>query len=237
MKNILVIGASGDIGSEICQSLACEDNQLILHYHQNSHQMQMIANSLPEDKVLQIVQADLRKVSEINKLCHDINYHVHGIVFVSGVAQIGLFQDANDDVMDTMMTLHIKAPWIITRHFLPHMIQNRQGHIVFITSIWGEVGASHEVIYSSVKGAQNSFVKALAKEVGPSGVNVNAVSPGLIDTKMNQQLEAIDKEGLINEIPLKRIGLTTDVANLVEFLLSSKASYIQGQVIRISGGW
>src|SRR5690625_2842246 len=96
--------------------------------------------------------------------------------------------------MEDMVTLHVKSPWILTQKLLPAMIKRRSGKIIFITSIWGNTGASNEVIYSSVKGAQNSFVKALAKEVGPNGISVNAVSPGFIDTKMNQHLLEDERE-------------------------------------------
>src|SRR5690625_3813000 len=117
------------------------------------------------------------------------------------------------------------------------MIQKQRGKIIFITSIWRNVGASNEVIYSSVKGAQNSFVRALAKEVGPSGISVNAVSPGFIDTKMNQHLLHEEKEAIISGIPLNRAGLATDVSHAVQFLLDEKSSYIQGEIMHITGGW
>src|SRR5699024_4133453 len=142
-----------------------------------------------------------------------------------------------EEMMDYMLSLHVKAPWKITQHFLQPMIRKQYGKIIFITSIWGEVGASNEVVYSSVKGAQNSFVKALAKEVGPSGVLVNGISPGFINTKMNRHLTEEDISNIVSEIPLNRIGLPKDVANAVSFLMSEKASYIQGDIIKVTGGW
>lgn len=237
MKNILIIGASGDIGGVITRNLAEVGNQLILHFHQNKQSMQAIVDDLQKEQVLQVIQADLTQEEGIEKLCRTVNYHVDVIVFVSGMQQIGLFQDTTDETMTEMLNLNVKAPWKITKHFLPEMLQLQAGHIIFITSIWGEVGASHEVVYSSVKGAQNSFVKALAKEVGPSGIRVNAISPGLIDTKMNQQLLDEEKALIITEIPLQRIGLASDVANAVDFLMDDKSNYIHGEIIRISGGW
>src|SRR5699024_6474423 len=109
--------------------------------------------------------------------------------------------------------------------------------IIFITSIWGDIGASNEVIYSSVKGAQNSFVRALANEIGPSGVSVNAVSPGFIDTKMNNHLQNEEKESIICSIPLIRSVLSSDVSHTVSFLMDEKYSYIQGEIVHITGGW
>src|SRR5690625_2104238 len=136
-----------------------------------------------------------------------------------------------------MLSMHVKAPLFITKHFLPAMINRKSGKIVFITSIWGHVGASHEVVYSTVKGAQNSFVKSLAKEVGPSGISVNGISPGLIHTQMNDHLTEIDREMLHADIPLQRAGDPLEIAYLVEFLLDKKSSYIQGEMVRITGGW
>src|SRR5699024_8964078 len=133
--------------------------------------------------------------------------------------------------------LHVRAPWIITQAFLPSMIKEKSGKIIFITSIWGDIGASNEVIYSSVKGAQNSFVRALAKEIGPSVVSVNAVSAGFIDTNMNKHLQNEEKESIISSIPLNRAGLASDVSHTFSFLMDEKSSYIQGEIVHITGGW
>src|SRR5699024_12742680 len=104
------------------------------------------------------------------------------------------------------------------------MIKKNHGMIIFITSIWGDVGASNEVVYSTVKGAQHSFVKALAKEVGSSGISVNGVSPGFIDTKMNQHLSSEEREMILAEIPFNRAGKTSEVADLISFLLNNERS-------------
>ena len=106
-----------------------------------------------------------------------------------------------------------------------------------ITSIWGNVGASYEVIYSSVKGAQNSFVKALAKEVAPSGISVNGISPGYIETKMNSHLSEEERQAIIDEIPMSRAGLPSEIAYTVSFLLDDRSTYIQGEIINMNGGW
>ncbi len=232
-----MIGASGDIGRTIVQELAKEGYSLLLHYHKNTEKIKELTNSLSPEKVLGVYQANLTSKIEIQKMLDNIIYPVHSIVFVSGLADNTLFQETTEKMMDYMLSLHVKAPWKITQHFLQPMIRNNYGKIIFITSIWGEVGASNEVIYSSVKGAQNSFVKALAKEVGPSGILVNGISPGFIDTKMNQHLNSDEIDNIISEIPLNRAGLPRDVANAVSFLMSEKASYIQGDIIKVTGGW
>lgn len=236
-KNVLVLGASGDIGQAIAIELASQDYNLILHYHKSQHIIERLQYVLREDAILQTVQANLADSESIRHLCEEVAYHVDAIVFVSGTAHHGLFQDATESEMDDMMHIHVKAPWLITNYFLPEMIRNQYGKIVLITSIWGNIGASNEVMYSSVKGAQNSFVKALAKEVGLSGISVNAVSPGFIDTKMNQHLMQDEKSEIISHIPMNRAGLTSDVAHAVSFLVNDKSNYIQGEIMNITGGW
>ena len=236
-KNVFVIGASGDIGRAICKELKTNDYNLILHYNKNKLAIEELVQDLGNETVLQVVQADLTNSDDVHRICHEVAYPVYGIVYVSGIAHYGLFQDTSEELMDKMLTLHVKSPWLVTQYFLPQMIRERAGKIIFITSIWGNVGASNEVIYSSVKGAQNSFVKALAKEVGPSGISVNAVSPGFIDTNMNSHLMRDEKANIIAEIPVNRPGLATDVAHTVAFLMDEKSNYIQGEIVNLTGGW
>lgn len=236
-RNILILGASGDIGSEIARELAAEGYSLILHYHLNRAPIESICKHVPVEAVLQTIQADLTTEADLDKLIAEVSYAVHGLIIVSGTAQFGLFQDIMQSEMDKMLTLHVTAPLRITQRFLPEMIQRQSGNIIFITSKWGTVGSSNEVIYSTVKGAQNSFVRALSKEVGPSGVNVNAISPGFIDTKMNSHLLADERDEILSQIPLNRAGTPVDVAHIVKFMMDEKSTYIQGEIINITGGW
>ncbi|MGM8211692.1 elongation factor P 5-aminopentanone reductase [Virgibacillus sp. W0430] len=236
-KNILIVGASGDIGIAIAKQLAAEGYTLLLHYYKNRRPIDELFKSVPTDQIIAVIQADLTLPNEVKAFVAKVVFPVDSIVFVSGIATNGLFQDATEETMDSMLTLHVKAPWMITKHLLPPMIQRGYGKILFITSIWGTVGASNEVIYSSVKGAQNSFVKALAKEVAPCGITVNGISPGFIDTKMNDHLSEAEKEKIISEIPASRPGSSEDIANMVQFLLSENATYVQGEVINVTGGW
>lgn len=236
-RNVLIIGASGDIGIAIAEHLAMEGYQLLLHYNKHKEKIDQLSDKIDQECILTAIQADLYENAEIKKLLTKLVYPVDYIVFASGSALYGVFQEETEKTMDDMLSLHVKAPWMITQHLLPSMIQKRAGKIVFITSIWGNVGASYEVIYSAVKGAQNSFVKALAKEVAPCGISVNAVSPGFIDTKMNQHLLEEEKETIISEIPMNRAGTTNEIAHTVSFLLDDNSSYIQGEVIGMTGGW
>jgi 3-oxoacyl-[acyl-carrier protein] reductase len=236
-KNILIIGASGDIGIAIAKQLANEGYTLLLHYNTNREMIDQLRSNMDESDVLAVLQADLGEASAVKKFLTELVFPVDGIIFASGLAYFGVFQDTSEAIMDKMIHLHVKAPWMIAKYLLPQMIKQQSGSFIFITSIWGEQGASNEVIYSSVKGAQNSFVKALAKEVAPSGISVNAVSPGFIETKMNGRLPDAEKNALISEIPMNRAGRPEEVAHAVSFLLDNKSSYIQGEIINLTGGW
>ncbi|MFD2628451.1 elongation factor P 5-aminopentanone reductase [Oceanobacillus kapialis] len=236
-KNVLIIGASGDIGIAIAEKLAMNGYSLLLHGNQNVARLFQFRRQSRTEAVLDIMEANLADPTGIENFIGKLAYSIDSIIFAGGRAQFGVFQQTPEKTMDEMLSLHVKAPWVITKHLLPSMIQKNAGNIIFITSIWGRDGASNEVVYSSVKGAQNSFVKALAKEVGPSGVSVNGISPGFIETKMNQQLELVEKEAIMEEIPLQRAGKPEEIANVVLFLLDKHAPYIHGEIINMTGGW
>lgn len=236
-ETVLIVGASGDIGQAIAKQLAKLDYQLILHYHRNIKALDELKRSIDDELIVAKIQADLTKPRDIKNFLNMIHFSVEKIVFASGIQHYGLFQDTSEQTMEKMLTLHIKAPWLITKHLLPQMIQKQKGKIVLITSLWGTFGASYEVIYSTLKGAQNSFVKALAKEVAPSGISVNAVSPGFIETKMNDHLDEAEKNAIISDIPMNRAGTVNDIAHTVTFLLDEKSNYIQGEIIHVTGGW
>ncbi|WP_085992357.1 elongation factor P 5-aminopentanone reductase [Oceanobacillus senegalensis] len=236
-KNILIIGASGDIGKAIVKRLSEEGYQLILHYHRNSKAIRDLRREINDKGILSVIQADLGNVVEIEEFLKHVTFHVDGVIFASGKAYYGLFQETPEEVLNQMLNIHVKAPWRITQSVLSNMIQQSFGKIIFITSIWGDIGASLEVVYSTVKGAQNTFVKALAKEVAPNGISVNAISPGFIDTKMNSHLSDEERSSIYMEIPMNRAGSPDEVAHTVSFLLDQRSSYIQGEILNITGGW
>jgi len=154
----------------------------------------------------------------------------------AAISHVGLFTDMQPCEWDRVLDVNIKAALNCAHLTLPDMVHKKSGCIVNISSIWGERGASCEVVYSLTKGAVNSFTKALAKEVAPSGVRVNAVACGVIDTDMNAFLTEEEKLELIGQIGLSRFGTANEVAEVVLFLASEKASYITGQVVTVDGG-
>ena len=154
----------------------------------------------------------------------------------AGIAESALFTDVTDEMWKRMLDTNLSGAFYASRAVLPNMISKKRGVILNVSSMWGQVGASCEVHYSAAKAGLIGMTKALAKEVGPSGIRVNCVSPGVIDTDMNANLSDSDIEALKNETPLERIGNATDIAEALLFLASDKASFITGQDIGVNGG-
>ena len=161
---------------------------------------------------------------------------IDALVNCAGVAHIGLFTDMTNAEWDALFAVNVRSVFSVTKAVLPGMISRQTGTIVNVSSMWGEVGASCEVAYSATKAAIIGLTKALAKEVGPSGVRVNCVTPGVIDTDMNAQLTDEDRAELAEETPLGRIGEADEVARTILYLCGEGASFITGQVIGVSGG-
>jgi 3-oxoacyl-[acyl-carrier protein] reductase len=159
------------------------------------------------------------------------------LVLNSGISFYGLVTDMSDDDIDQMINLHITSPFRLTQKLIPSMISKREGNIIVISSIWGITGASCEVLYSMVKGGQNSFVKSLAKELAPSQIRVNAIAPGAIETRMLSKFSKEELKELEEDIPLGRLGHPDEIADVVSFLASKNSSYITGQVLSVNGGW
>ncbi|MBU8749113.1 elongation factor P 5-aminopentanone reductase [Bacillus subtilis] len=238
-KTALITGASGGIGKSISETLAVRGYNLLLHYNTNQNAAAELAEKLSEmfGVNAEILQADLSAQDGADKLTSSIVQPIDAIVLNSGRSHFGLITDVDNATVQEMVQLHVASPYMLTRNLLPGMIRNKSGAIVAVSSIWGETGASCEVLYSMAKGAQHSFVKGLAKELAPSGIRVNAVAPGAVDTNMMNQFTPAEKEEIADEIPIGRLARPQEIAEATAFLLSEKASYITGQILSVNGGW
>lgn len=238
-KFALVVGASGEIGHAISYKLAEAGWSLYLHFASNEELVKSLLakleSSYPEQDFL-LVQADMRSSESVESLVSSI-FSLQTIIFAQGHSLYkGLEETTLVEIQD-LFQVHVEHPIYLAGKLTPKLRKNKNASIVFVGSIWGDTGASYEVAYSAAKGAQHAFVKAYAKEVALQKITVNAVAPGFIDTKMNHHLDIEARDLLLEEIPAGVFGTTDDVANAVEFLVSEKANYITGQIIRVNGGW
>ena len=236
-KFALITGASGGIGAATAKTLAGEGWNLYLHYHRNKDKIHELMSDLEKYNIEAIpICADLESSEGASMLMREI-FHLDAIVYSSGNTTFGLFSDLNEQTIDDMLQLHVKSPLMLIRGLLPKMMRNPTSKVVIISSIWGQTGAACEVMYSTVKGAQIAFVKALSKETAQSGVNVNCVAPGAVNTNMMASFSDEEIRELESDIPFGRLAEPEEIADAVSFLLSGKSSYITGQVISVNGGW
>ncbi|MEK4565251.1 SDR family oxidoreductase [Alkalihalobacillus sp. FSL R5-0424] len=237
-KHILITGATGGIGAAIAVALASPDVLLSIHYHSNKDKAEDVRQRCEQrGSDVYFVQSDLRSSVSVDKLVEQLVMPVDVLVNTAGHSLQGLVTDLTDPELMDVMTVHLLSPIKLTRALLPHMISRKAGKILLISSIWGVTGASYEVAYSSAKGGLNSFVKALAKEVAPSGIQVNAVAPGAIETNMMSGYEPEELQQIKDDIPAGRLGKPDEIADAVSFLVSDQSNYINGQIIEINGAW
>ncbi|WP_045515143.1 elongation factor P 5-aminopentanone reductase [Neobacillus niacini] len=236
-KYALITGASGGIGQAVALKLASLGYNLYLHFNKNEKSIRELLEQLePSGGEYIPIQANLEESEGYKIICSQI-FSLDEIIHCSGSTQYGLLVDINQEEVESLMRVHVTNPLMITKELLPKLIKKRSGNVILLSSIWGQTGAACEVVYSTAKGAQISFVKALSKEVALSGVRVNAIAPGAIETPMMNQFSEEDKQLLQYEIPMGRLGVPEEIANGVKFLLSNESSYITGQVLSINGGW
>jgi 3-oxoacyl-[acyl-carrier protein] reductase len=236
-KYALITGASGGIGQAAALKLASQGYHLYLHFNKNETAIKELLEQLESFGGEYIpIQADLEDPEGYKKVCSQI-FSLDAIIHCSGNSHYGLLVDLKYEEVEALMRVHVMNPIMITKELLPKLIKKRSGNIILISSIWGQTGAACEVAYSTAKGAQISFVKALSKEVALSGVRVNAIAPGAVETAMMGKFSEEDIQSLQYEIPMGRLGIPEEIANGVKFLLSNESSYITGQVLSINGGW
>lgn len=235
----LVCGASGEIGAGICRELASTGWSLYVHYNGGAMRASSLVSELSDmypSQEFMTVHADFSMADGADRLASQI-FSLHAVIFASGQAYNALLDDTPVDVMDSLWRVHVQNPMRLLALVGGKLRQQERSYVVFISSIWGATGAASEAVYSAVKGAQISFVKAYAKEVAFNGIRVNALAPGFIDTSMNAALDAEEREWILDEIPLQSFGAVSDIAATVSFLVNGKADYMTGQVLHVNGGW
>lgn len=234
-KVVVVTGSSRGIGANIVKTLAKKGYRVILNYNKSENYAQNVQKELIN---VDIFKADVSKKEEAVSL---INFAIekYGKIDVlinnAGISQSKLFTDLTDEDWNNIINSNLNSAFFCSREAAKNMIHNKSGLIINISSIWGITGASCEVAYSTSKAALNGFTRALAKELGPSNIRVNAIAPGIINTDMNNYLSNEELESIKKEIPLERIGETIDISKCVEWLI--KDNYTTGQIISINGGW
>lgn len=237
MKTALVTGASRGIGLAIATILAQNGYQLHLTCKNSYKKLKKIAGELSEAYNVPCFahKTDMGNFAEVWTLFSEIDT-LDILINNAGISHVGLLQDTSVDVWQKVLDTNLSSLFYTSKLSIPKMLENEGGVIINISSIWGNVGASMEVAYSASKGGVNAFTKALAKELAPSNISVNAISCGVIDTDMNKHLSKDEMASLIEEIPANRMGTPREVATLVLQLIDSP-KYLTGQIITMDGGF
>ena len=237
MKTALVTGASRGIGLAIATILAQNGYQLHLTCKNSYKKLKKIAGELSEAYNVPCFahKTDMGNFAEVWTLFSEIDT-LDILINNAGISHVGLLQDTSVDVWQKILDTNLSSLFYTSKLSIPKMLENEGGVIINISSIWGNVGASMEVAYSASKGGVNAFTKALAKELAPSNISVNAISCGVIDTDMNKNLSKEEMAALIEEIPANRMGTPREVATLVLQLIDSP-KYLTGQIITMDGGF
>lgn len=234
-KVVVVTGGSRGIGAEIVKFLAKLGYKVVLNYNKSESYAQDVKKELNN---VEIFKADVSKKEEAKALI-DFAIKKYGKIDVlinnAGIAQTKLFTEITDEDWKNIIDTNLNSAFYCSREAVKNMIHNKSGLIINISSIWGITGASCEVAYSTSKAAINGFTKALAKELGPSNIRVNAIAPGIINTEMNSYLSKDELKNIKEEIPLEKIGDPVDIAKCVKWLIED--NYTTGQIISINGGW
>lgn len=239
-KNALVTGGSRGIGAACVRTFAEAGYAVVFMYNRSAEKAAALVDALRGESLdVAAYPCDVSAPAQVKQTLQEILrvYHrVDVLVNCAGIAHIGLLTDMTEAEWDRLFAVNVRGVFSVTKAVLPGMISRQTGAVINISSMWGEVGASCEAAYSATKAALIGLTKALAKEVGPSGVRVNCITPGVIDTDMNAQLTDEDRAALTDETPLGRIGQAEEVAKTALFLSGEDASFITGQVVGVSGG-
>lgn len=239
-KVVLITGSSGGIGRATARAFAKAGYAVVLHGYRHLERLRPLADYMSAMGVPNlIVKADVSDRRQVFDMFEHVKRElgpVDVLVNNAGIAQQKLFTDISEQDWDSMVGVDLSGPFFCCQAALPDMIHQKSGSIINVSSMWGQTGGSLEVHYSAVKSAVIGLTRALAKEVGPSGITVNCVAPGVIRTEMNAALSDVDLNSLADETPMGRLGTPEDVAGTILFLASQQAAFITGQVLGVNGG-
>ena len=237
MKTALITGASRGIGSAIAKQLAKDGFRVIVNYNAAEQQAKQLILELNNTYGINCTtfRADVSDRAQVEAMFAAAG-GVDVLINNAGIAQQKLFTDLTEQDWDSMFDVDVKGVFHCCQCALPHMIHQKRGKIINISSMWGQVGASCEVHYSAAKAAVIGLTKALAKEVGPSNIQVNCVAPGVIQTEMNAHLDENTISELKEETPLGIIGAASDIASAVSFFAGEESNFITGQILGVNGG-
>ena len=239
-KTVLITGASGGIGSAIAEKFSDLGYNVILNYNKSRDAALSLCAKLRENNAnVHALCADISDPEQVKNMFEQIHSLFGGVDILinnAGISQIKMINDVTDDEWDRMFSINTKSAFLCSKLALPYMVNNKWGRIINISSMWGICGSSCEVPYSASKAALIGFTKALAKELAPSGITINCIAPGFIDTKMNSHLSQQEIEEFIEEIPVMRLGKPYEIAHAAVFLAHENSGYITGQVLAVDGG-
>ena len=236
-KHALITGSSRGIGKATAEVFASYGYDLTLTCHNSLNELEALANHLRSSYGISCLplQADMGSEADVIDVFSSID-HLDVLVNNAGISHLGLLTDMTADQWHRIMAVNLDSCFYTCRAAIPLMLQKHSGSIINVSSVWGIQGASVEVAYSASKGGMNAFTKALAKELAPSNIQVNAIACGVIDTEMNACLSEEEREILRAEIPADRFGRPSEAADLI-FQISQSPSYMTGQIITLDGGW
>lgn len=243
MKTAIITGSSGAIGIEVLKTFVENGYYVTAQYNKNRASIDALILQLEKEGIkdrINVVQADFLDISQVERLYNEhikVFKTVDVLINNAGVDFYSLAQDVCCEDYDRVVNINERAPIMLSALVLKNMIEQKFGKVLFVSSIWGASGGSFESLYSASKSSLIGYTKALAKEVGPSNINVNCICPGVIESPMNEGYSQEEMQDIIDRTPISRIGKPQDVAELLLFLASERASFITGQTITIDGGF